>query len=123
MSRFEIHSGSTIIGYSELEGGDLPMGCAGGRFLPLPSYSSVKESCRIDPHSGDVPSQEHLTLTVHLFGGDVIPAQGGVFIVDYSGDADCGAIEVHIQGVPYPLYEELFPEHVATYKRQFSSGG
>jgi hypothetical protein len=121
MSRFEIYSGSTLVGYSELEGGDPPMGCVGGRFLPLPSYSSVKASCRVDPHSGDVSSHEHIALSVRLVEGDVIPAQGGVLILDYSDENDCGAIEIHVQKIPYPLYEELFPEHVATYKRQFSS--
>ena len=121
MSRFGIYSGSTIIGYSELEGGDPPMGCAAGRFLPLPNYSSVKASCRIDPHSENVSSQEHLALSVRLVGGDVISAQGGVLILDYSDEPDCGAIEVHVNGIPYPLYEELFPEHVAAYERQFSS--
>jgi hypothetical protein len=120
MSRFEVYSGSTIIGYSELEAGDPPMGCAGGRFLPLPSYAPLKMSCLIDPHSGSVSSQEHLALSVRLVGGDVIPAQGGVLILDYSDDTDRSAIEVDVQGIPYPLYEELFPEHVAAYKRQFS---
>jgi hypothetical protein len=120
VSRFGIYSGSTIIGYSELEGGDPPMGCAAGRFLPLPSYSSVKDACRIDTDSANVTSQEHLVLSVRLLGGDVVPAQGGVRILDYSDDLDGGAIEVHVDGIPYPLYEELFPEHVATYKRQFS---
>jgi hypothetical protein len=120
MGRFVIYSGSTIIGYSELEGGDPPMGCAAGRLLPLPSYSSVKESCRIDPDSANVNSQEHLALSVRLVGGDVVPTQGGVHILDYSDDLDGGAIEVHVDGIPYPLYEELFPEHVAAYKRQFS---
>ena len=96
------------------------MGCAGGRFLPLPSYSSVKSSCLIDPRSGNASSQELLALSVHLVGGDVVPAQGGVLILDYSDDPDHGAIEVHVHGIPYPLYEELFPEHVATYKRRFS---
>lgn len=119
VSRFGVYSGSTIIGYSELEGGDPPMGCAGGRFLPLPNYSSVKASCRIDPRSENV-SQEHLALSVRLVGGDAIPAQGGVLILDYSDEPDIGAIEVHVQGIPYPLYEELFPDHVAKYKRQFS---
>ena len=120
MSRFGIYSGSTIIGYSELEGGDPPMGCAAGRFLPLPNYSSVKASCRIDPHSENVSPQEHLALSVRLVGGDVIPAQGGVHIFDYSNQLEGDAIEVHVDGIPYPLYEELFPEHVAAYKRQFS---
>jgi hypothetical protein len=118
MSRFEIYAGSTLIGYSELESGDPPMGCAGGRFLPLPNYSSVKSSCRIDPHSGNVSSQEHLALSVRVVGGDFIPAQGGVHIFDYSDY--CDAIEVHVDGIPYPLYEELFSKHVAAYKRQFS---
>ena len=39
--RFEVKLGNEIIGFSELEGGDAPMGVPGARFLPTPAYASI----------------------------------------------------------------------------------
>ncbi len=38
--RFEIKLGNDLIGFSELEGDDLPMGVAGGRFVRTPAYKN-----------------------------------------------------------------------------------
>jgi hypothetical protein len=40
--RFEVKLGNEIIGFSELEGGDPPMGVASGRFVPTPAYTSIQ---------------------------------------------------------------------------------
>lgn len=40
-------------------------------------------------------------------------------ILDYSGEVEEPYAEVSVLGIPYPLYGQLFPEHVAAYDRQF----
>ena len=57
-------------------------------------------------------------ISVKTEAGVSVPC-AGVGILDYSGEIEPPCIEVNVLGVPYPLYEELFPEHVANYERQF----
>lgn len=65
-------------------------------------------------------SQAHLGLVVRLVGGRDLPAQGGVHITDYSAELGIeDGIEIDVLGIDYPLYGELFPEHVAAYRAQF----
>src|SRR5512133_4403840 len=117
MPRFEILAGNTLVGHSELERGDPPMGVAGGKLLPSPEYSIIQASV-IARREG---SQAHLGLVVRLVGGRDVPAQGGVHIADYSAELGIeDGLEIDVFGIGYPLYEELFPEHVAAYKAQFS---
>ncbi|MEW5788222.1 MAG: hypothetical protein AB1899_10270 [Pseudomonadota bacterium] len=119
MARFEIYCGSTLIGHSELEAGDAPMGVAGGRFLPLPSYRQLQPRVVALRET----SQQELALSVCMAGGGFLPAQGGVQIFDYSADLGAEGLEVHVNGIPYPLYGEMFPNLVAAYERQFKSEG
>lgn len=119
MPRFTVFLNSTAIGYSELEGGDPPMGVAIGKFFPLPSYQEAQPSviaARDD-------SQDHLALTVRTIDGQLLPAQGGVQIVDYSPELGAEGIELHVPGIGYPLYEELFPGRHAAYVDSFSKRG
>jgi hypothetical protein len=116
MSRFTVFINSTPIGCSELESGDPPMGVASGKFCPFPSYQEVQPSV-IAARDG---SQDHLGLTVRTFDGQLLPAQGGVQILDYSKELGAEGIEVHVCGIGYPLYEELFPGRHAAYIASFS---
>jgi hypothetical protein len=111
MHRFEVLANGIVIGYSELEKGDPPMGCAGGRFFPLPPYEAMQPmvvAARND-------SQAHLALAVRTEDGDAVPAQGGVQINDFSAELGPTGIEVEVLGIGYPLYEELFPGRHAEY--------
>ena len=117
MPRFEVLANDVVIGHSDLEGGDPPMGVASGLFFPTPEYSSVQPALL----KADGRSTEGMVLSVRVRGGTDIPAQGGVLIEDYSAEIGSGvtAIEVSVLGVPYPLYQQLFPAHVVAYKQQF----
>jgi hypothetical protein len=119
MPRFEVLSGSTLVGYSELEAGDPPMGVALGRFIPLLAYDSIK-SAVVATSEAD---QSNLHLSVCLADGSVLPAQGGVQIVDFSAELGPEGLQVHVLGIGYPLYQELFPAHVAAYERQLRTAG
>jgi hypothetical protein len=105
MPRFEILAGSVVIGHSELEHVDPSMGVAGGKFLPSPAYARIQASVVAARES----SQAHLSLVARLVGGRELPAQGGVWIGDYSAELGAEEIEVEVLGIGHPLYAELFP--------------
>jgi len=91
---FEVFAGSTLVGYSELEHGDPPMGVAEGKFMPSPAYRAIQPSV-VAAREG---SQAHLALTVRTADGRELPAQSGFRIADYS--AELGAEEIHaLRGV------------------------
>jgi hypothetical protein len=113
--RFEIKLGGEVIGFSELEGGDPPMGVASGRLVPTPAYSSIQPYC-INHREYWIPIPE---LTVGLAGDVPIECSGGVQIIDFSPELGEAGIEVHLNGVTNPPYHELFPHHVEAYKKQF----
>lgn len=111
--RLEIKLGNEVVGFSELEAGDAPMGVAGGRFWPTPAYSSFQRHC-IEYRDSWVLIPE---LTVSFTGGEPIECSSGVVIEDYS--PELGEIHVEVSGIPYALYGELFPQRVQAYKDQF----
>jgi len=114
--RFEVKLGNEVVGFSELEGGDAPMGVAGGRFFPTPAYSSIQSYCiNHREHWVQIPG-----LTVGLAAGVPIQCSGGVQIIDLSSElGEKRGIEIHLNGVTDPPYGELFPHHVEAYKKQF----
>jgi hypothetical protein len=114
--RFEVKFGSEIIGFSELEGGDPPMGVASGRFVPTPTYRSIQEYCIEHRDSWESLPE----LTVCLAGGAPIECAGGVQIIDFSREIGEAGIEIHLNGVTNPPYNDLFPHHVETYNRRFT---
>lgn len=116
---FAIYAGNILVGYSALEQGDAPMGVAFGRFLPADPYREIRRECQMN-HA----DQSGLALTVKTSDGSTVPCKG-VAILDYSNQAIVGklvVVEANVLGIPYPLYGELFPGHVAAYERQFSKG-
>jgi hypothetical protein len=113
--RFEVKLGSEIIGFSELERGDPPMGIASGRFVPTPAYASIQSYCiKHREHWVSIPG-----LKVWAAGGAPIECSGGVQIIDFSPELGEAGIEIHLNGVTNPLYGELFRHHVEAYKKQF----
>jgi hypothetical protein len=102
--RFKVLANGVVVGGSELEVGDPPMGVAAGRFLP-PRNSAI-QSLVVE---GRDSSQTHLGLVVCVAEGAEIPSEGGVRITDYSAELGDEGIEIEVLGIPYPLYGELFP--------------
>ncbi len=117
--RFEVKLDREIIGFSELEGGDPPMGVASGRLVPTPAYRSIQEYC-IKHRDGWASPPD---LTVSLVGGAPITCTGGIQIIDFSREIGDAGIEVHLNGVTNPPYNDLFPHHVETYNKQFTKSG
>jgi hypothetical protein len=113
--RFEVKLGNEIMGFSELEGGDPPMGVASGRFVQTPAYASIQPYCiEHRDHWLSIPE-----LMIGLAGGAPIDCSGGVQIIDFSPELGEAGIEVHLNGVTNPPYSELFPHHLEAYKKQF----
>jgi hypothetical protein len=113
--RFEVKLGNAVVGFSELEGGDAPMGIALGRLFPTPAYSSIQPYC-INHRERWAAIPE---LTVGLVGGAPIQCSGGIQIIDFSPELGEAGIQIHLNGVTNPPYSELFPHHVEAYKKQF----
>jgi hypothetical protein len=118
MTQFHIYSGEHLIGWSELELGDPPMGVAYGKFVSLPAYKTIQS--RVISLNGKDQSELH--LSVCLPNGTALEA-AGVHIVDYSAELGEGGLEVSVLGICNPPYEQLFPHHVAAYERQFQLDG
>ena len=113
--RFEVKLGSEIIGFSDLERGDPPMGVASGRFVPTPAYASIQSYCiKHREHWVSIPG-----LTVWVAGAAPIECSGGVQIIDFSPELGEAGIEIHLKGVTNPPYGELFRHHAEVYKKQF----
>lgn len=120
MARFEVHSGTLLVGWSELELGDPPMGVAFGRFLPAPGYRTIQP---IVAAACGGPLPQELQLSIRECNGTVLEPTGGVHLVDYATEVGDDGLEVSVLGISYPSYESLFPEHVAAYDRQFPNAG
>src|SRR3954471_4669176 len=106
--RFEVLFGDAIIGWSEFELGDPPMGVAYGRFHPSELYSSSVHAgpatgLRLRPEAGED-------------GDDGFDSVGGVHIEDLTADFGPDEIEVSVVGVESETYARLFPHHVEWYE-------
>jgi hypothetical protein len=111
VSKFFVYSGDVLVGVSELERGDPPMGVAFGALIPDAAYAHIRAEC-VANHA----DQTGLNLSVTTAGGVSIPCVGvAVLDCDLEGEPP----EVNVLGVPYPLYGELFPAHVAAYETRF----
>jgi hypothetical protein len=111
--KFSIYSNNVLVGHSELEFGDPPMGVAFGKFEPSDAYANIRQDC-----SNNHADQSNLYLSAQTPEGLVIPC-ASVGILDYSNELDESFIEVNVLGIEYPMYEVLFPQHVAAYEQQF----
>lgn len=114
MAQFAVYSEDLLVGHSDLEQGDAPMGVAFGVFKPTGSYGEIREIC-VANHT----DQAALKLSVRTGSGVVIPCEG-VGILEYQATGEASYIEVNVLGIPYPLYEKIFPEHVASYDKRTS---
>jgi hypothetical protein len=96
-----------------MERGDPPMGVAFGEFTPAHAYATIQRTCVDHP-----TDQSALNLSVQMETGQTIPC-AGVGIQDGAAELDAPNIFVEVLGIEYPLYEQLFPEHVIAYQQQF----
>ena len=112
MHRFDVLADGEVIGFTQLEFGDPPMGVAFGGFVPNERYATFRDA---------TPLLETGVRAVSLRApdGTIIPSQAGTYVRDMSAEVGEEGLEVEALGIPYPLYEILFPEHVKAYERKF----
>jgi hypothetical protein len=97
-----------VIGWSELEKGDPPMGVAAGQMHPTAAYSSAQAK------------MSEIELRVRPEGEAFFEPAGGVYLEDYSKDLGPQGIEVSVLGLDAEIYERYFPMHVRAYEEQFN---
>jgi hypothetical protein len=104
VTSYSVFFGSTLIGHSDLEMHDSSMGVAIGKFRPTPEYAAVRSTCIaawLDR------SQERLGLRIETPDGEVLPAQGGVMLLDAEG-TPLSEVQVEVAGIPSPFHPKLF---------------
>jgi hypothetical protein len=102
--RYEFLVNNIVIGWSELERGDPPMGVAEGVLHPTAAYRQMKAGCHV---------------AVRAEGGEFLVPAGGVCIDDRSAELGIDGIEVHVLGLDWVTYERYFPHHMEAYEGQF----
>ena len=111
---FQIYSGPKVIGSSDLDRLDPPMGIASGDFLPSENYYRVQPVFRLyaeDASSGAYQSSEvleryyrerdGLDLTVRLTGGEIVPVQW-VHIEDFS--VELGEMQITVVAADWQTF-------------------
>jgi hypothetical protein len=118
---FGIFHGDVLIGRSELESGDPPMGVAFGQFEPTDAFAPLRKAMKA---ARDGTGKE-LRDTRYLVGVCARTAHGialvcsHVAVCEY-GEADSPfAWEVLCLGIEQPLYRQLFSHHVKAYDDRF----
>jgi hypothetical protein len=111
MHPFLVLAGTEVIGSTRLEFGDPPMGVAFGAFVPNEHYAAFCKTTQLF-ETGVGP------VVLQAPDGSFIPSVGS-YVRDLSAKLGAEGLEVEALGIPSPLYESLFPEHVQAYESQF----
>jgi hypothetical protein len=104
----EIYHDGKLVGRSDLDAADPPMGVASGPFEPGPSYEPEAHAGEIEGNHN--PGGANLTYVVQSTAHGVVECQA-VFIQDYNEGLD--ERQVSVLGIPYPDYETFFGENPA----------
>lgn len=123
--RYDIFLDDKVIGTTELEKADAPMGVVFGN-IKLYDISSVyeffKSYCMTNGIEiiNDYPEDKLIATsnipTLKIITSDGVEIKGQGTSID---GMDSDVFEVTILGIPYPFYEEAFPHHVKAYEDQF----
>ena len=120
--RYDILIDDKIIGTTELEKADAPMGVVWGKITfehIISGYDFLKLYCLTNNIEiiSDYPNNRLIT-TANLPNLKVLTPNG----IEIKGQGtniegmDKDVFEITILGVPYPFFEEAFPHHVKAYK-------
>lgn len=122
---YKIYLNGTLIGTTELEKSDAPMGVVMGelKFVDLRyNYNFFKEYCIANQIklAADYPEDKMIsTMTISELK---VTNDKGIEIKGIGNQItgmDNEEYEISIFGIPYPFYEEEFPNHVEEYKNMF----
>jgi hypothetical protein len=105
MRRFEVYSGNTLVGWSDLESVDRSMATAFGILVTAEGYARIRDQA-ISLRDTD---QSELGLNVRLTSGMSVCCDF-THVADYSKDIAVDGIEISVHGINDPSIEVLFPE-------------
>lgn len=110
---FQILYDEQLIGHSELENGDPPMGCAEGKFLPSAGFERFVS--KVPPENDrDIAVKRWIGLSVVTPDGEQVECLDVVlFEYDYGSEKE---FLIDVIAISYPLYETLFPGRYAAYE-------
>lgn len=123
--RYDIFLDDKIIGTTELEKADAPMGVVFGRihFINIAgNYDFIKRYCLENniELANDLPVEK--LISTRTIDNLKVRNEGGVEIKGIGNQIsgmDSDKFEIIIEGVAYPFFEEEFPHHVKAYNDQF----
>jgi hypothetical protein len=118
---FGIFHGDVLIGRSELESGDPPMGVAFGQFEPTDAFAPLRSAMTParDGTGKELRDARYLEGVCARTADGIALVCSHVEVCEY-GEADNPlAWEVVCLGIEQPLYEKLFSHHVKAYENQF----
>ncbi len=113
--KYKVYANDEVIGESELEMGDAPMGVAFGAMVPMGQYQKYQDIFE----ARDFEKIESLDLRVIAENGKPLEPCAGIGIEDISKEAGETCIELSVLGLDSSIYEEYFVHHVAAYEAQF----
>ncbi len=120
---FGIFYSDVLIGRSELESGDPPMGIAFGRFEPTDAFAPLRNAMKpVRDSAGKEQRDARYLEGVCARTVDGIDLVCSLVEVSEYGEADTPiAWEVTCFGIAQPPYDELFPHHLKAYNDQFKA--
>jgi hypothetical protein len=120
--RCRVYANGMPVGSAELMPADPPMGCASGPFYPNDDYKGIQPIIREHHHYdgtlGEVNEQKRLEaqvkidalrLSVITEDGEALDPLSGVHIVDYSEELQEDPYQLDVLGLPFDIYDRLFP--------------
>ena len=137
--KFNIYADGELIGWSEFEMGDPPMGGVAGNFYPMPAYEKAIQPLvweRRDRYLSRAPQAENEeyakdwfaryythTFTIEAEDGHILQQQG-IHFEDFGDlmpiDGDPYPYEVHLIGVPADQHHKYFEGHWDAYRALYS---
>ncbi len=123
---YNITLNGTLIGTSELEKADVPMGVVLGELKCIDQefgYDYLKELCKDNQIELACDYPEAKMISIMSISELKITNDNGVEIKGEGNQItgmDNEEYEISIFGIPYPFYEGEFPQHVQEYENIFS---
>lgn len=122
---YNIYLDGKLIGTTELEKADAPMGVVFGviNFTEINlDYKFFKKYCVDNSIELAYDYPEEKMIATSTIAGLKILNENGIEVKGLGNQIsaiDGDAFEVILEGVPYPFFEEEFPHHVKAYNGQF----
>jgi hypothetical protein len=122
---YSIYLDSKKIGTTRLEKADAPMGVVFGKIIfnkKELNYSLIKAYCKTNNIELTDDYSEDKLISTRTIDSLVVKNEQGIEIKGSGNQIsgmDSEGYEISIEGIPYPFYEEEFPQHVKAYNKMF----